>query len=230
MELIGKLLFGTIYSITWGITLLVVALIVLPEKIFLKVIRKFKPDLVSKSQLLSRVRLVFDYVFNQKEVIITDFRDEKRKEIEKEISVLMKEKTLLEGNLFFLDLQKNLSSMLVFSASCIGYGETVVAELLKHSMEYLQYYARQLEDTPSSSNQRERVFQTAEILKDKVNDTLTFLQQQEGEDKLKIAQISLRQGADSFDSFMKDEYDSAIKQLVRINQLLSEKFMHFIGE
>jgi hypothetical protein len=215
MELIGKLLFGTIYSITWGITLLVVALIVLPEKIFLKVIRKFKPDLVSKSQLLSRV---------------PDFRDEKRKEIEKEISVLMKEKTLLEGNLFFLDLQKNLSSMLVFSASCIGYGETVVAELLKHSMEYLQYYARQLEDTPSSSNQRERVFQTAEILKDKVNDTLTFLQQQEGEDKLKIAQISLRQGADSFDSFMKDEYDSAIKQLVRINQLLSEKFMHFIGE
>lgn len=226
MELIAKLLIGTVYSIFWGIVLLVVALFVLPESIFLKIIQKVKPDLISKKQILSRVRLVLDYIFNKKEVVITEIEKDK----EKELSKLIKEKRLLEGNLFFLDLLKNLSSMLMFSVLGAGYGQQGVAAILEHSMEYLQYYAKQLQNTPSSRNQEERVSHASEMLRFQVNDTLNFLREKEGEDSLKLTLMTLKQGTSIFDDFMKKEYESTKDQLTKVNQILAEKFMHFIED
>jgi len=98
MELMAKLLIGTVYNIILGIVLLVVALIVIPENIFLKIIQKVKPDIVSKKKILFYVRLVLDYIFNKKDVVITEIEKDK----ERELGKLIKEKRLLEGNLFFL--------------------------------------------------------------------------------------------------------------------------------
>lgn len=94
----AKLLIGTVYNIILGIVLLVVALIVIPENIFLKIIQKVKPDIVSKKKILFYVRLVLDYIFNKKDVVITEIEKDK----ERELGKLIKEKRLLEGNLFFL--------------------------------------------------------------------------------------------------------------------------------
>ena len=92
MELMAKLLIGTVYNIILGIVLLVVALIVIPENIFLKIIQKVKLDIVSKKKILFYIRLVLDYIFNKKDVVITEVEKDKERELEK----LIKEKRLLE--------------------------------------------------------------------------------------------------------------------------------------
>ena len=227
---IGDLVIGTIKSIGLGIVLLIVGNFVLPERISLWVIKRLKPDLVSKTTIMSRIRLVFDYLFNRKEVTVISKTLANDKSLENNIAGLIKEKRLLEGNLFFLDLLKNLSSMLVFSISKIGYDEAMIAEILEQSMEYLLYYGRKLNNTANSKNQIERVSNTTEIFQNQLNDTISFLSNQSGEEQIKIVKITLKQNASSFDSFMKQEYESTKNQLVTTNQLLVESFMHYIEE
>lgn len=230
MDLILKLLGGLIYGLVWGAILLIVSVVLLPDALFRRVLRKLKPDLVSKSALLSRLRLVFDYLFNQKEVIIESADQGASVELQEEIAALMKEKRLLEGNLFFMDLLQNLSRMLTFSVSHSGYQLSSVCEILEQSMEYLQYYAKQLKPSETSKNIGERVHIAADQLKYQVSDTARFLQKDLGEERLKTAQFTVKQGTSIFDSFMKDEYQSSKENLHRTNQLLAEKLLAYVGE
>ena len=229
MELVISLIKSAIFSLFAGTVLLIVAAFVLPENVFLKIMQRIKPDLVSKTQFLAKVRIIFDYIFNKKEIVIEDVSAGATKELQEEILALVKEKRLLEGNLFFLDLLKNLASMLRFSVLHAGYGDNALCKILDQSMEYLQYYARQLEDTASSKNLQERVSMAAERLQSQVNDTSIFLSQEEGREKMVIVKSTLKQGTSIFDGFMKDEYRSNEENLHRTNQLLSEKFMQFLG-
>jgi len=230
MELIIKLIWGAIEGVIWGVLLLVVEVLLLPEKLFFKILKKLKPDITSRSAILSKLRLIFDYLFNNKEVIFEDVSSGASRRLQEEVAELMKEKRTLEGNLFFLDLLKNLTSMLLFSVSHAGYGDSSVCEILDQSMEYLQYYARQLKGSSSAINIEERVSLAAQRLRDQVIDTAQFLQKEKGEQQLEIARFTLKQGTAAFDSFMRDEYESTKESLRRINQLLSDKFMVFVGE
>lgn len=228
MELIISLVKGAIFSLLAGTVLLIVAVFVLPEKVFLNVMRRLKPDLVSRQRFLSRARIIFDYIFNKKEIVIEDVTTGATKEMQEDLKHIIKEKRLLEGNLFFLDLLKNLANMLRFSVLHAGYGEQGLCNILDQSMEYLQYYANQLENTESSKNLQERVVMAAERLQLQVNDTSSFLRKEEGEYKMMIVKQKLKQGTSIFDQFMKDEYKSNNENLHRTNQLLAEKFMQFL--
>jgi len=228
MEIVIELLVGAVKSIGWGIVFLFVAFVVLPTYVMDRILAKLRPDLISKEHIIGRIKLVFDYIFNQKDVVISSSSNEEQKKVEQEISRLMKEKRLLEGNLFFLDLLQNLSGMLSFSVSRAGYGENAIADILEQSMEYLMYYAKQLTNTEGSTNQIQRISYAADELRDQMEGTLNFLQSEEGERALQVAQITLKQNASIFDSFMKSEYESAKNQLANTNQLLAEKFMAFI--
>jgi len=171
VALILKLLVDLIYGMLWGAVLLVVAALLLPEHAFLAVLRKIKPDLVSKNLFLSRLRLAFDYLFNNKEIILSDPEAGAPKEMQSEIAALMHEKRLLEGNLFFLDLLQNLSKMLVFSVMHSGYDLSAVCSILDQSMEYLQYYAKQLKESATCQNINQRVYLVADLMKSQVNDS-----------------------------------------------------------
>lgn len=228
MDLIISLVKGAIFSLIAGTVLLIVAAIVLPETVFLKILRLIKPDLISKRTFLSKVRLIFDYIFNKKDIILEDIPAGATKDLQEDVNKLVKEKRLLEGNMFFLDLLKNLSNMLNFSVLHSGYGEKAVCDILGNSMEYLQYYARQLENCASSENLQERVSMAAEDLQSQVNDTFNFLRSDESEHKMLIVKSSLKKGTSIFDGFMNDEYKSNMENLHRTNQLLAEKFMQLL--
>ncbi|MBI4547693.1 MAG: hypothetical protein HY707_06930 [Ignavibacteriae bacterium] len=179
---------------------------------------------------MSRLCLVFDYLFNNKEVILEDHVVGASNALQKEVAVLMREKRLLEGNLFFLDLLQNLSRMLMFAVSHAGYELSSVCNILDQSMEYLQYYAQQLKASSASQNIGERVYLAADQLKAQVNDTARFLQEDGSEECLSVARSTVKLGTEVFDSFMKDEYQSTKVNLLRTNQLLAEKFMAYVGE
>jgi hypothetical protein len=230
IDLIPKLLGELICGLVWGAILLIVSVVLLPEALFRRILRKLKPDLVSKTALLSRFRLVFDYLFNQKEVIIDNADQGASAELQEEIAELVKEKRLLEGNLFFMDLLQNLTGMLTFAVSHSGYPLSSTCDILDQSMEYLRYYAKQLKPSETSKNIGERVHNAADRLSYQVSDTARFLQEDSGEECLKVAQTIVKQGTNIFDSFMKDEYQSAKENLHRTNQLLAEKLMTYIGE
>jgi hypothetical protein len=100
MELVVELVLGTIKSVVWGIVLLLVAFFILPPYVINGLLKKIRPDLISRDLILSRVKLVFDYLFNYKEVIVSGGSDARQKQVEQEIADLMREKRLLEGNLF----------------------------------------------------------------------------------------------------------------------------------
>lgn len=230
MDLILDLIGGVVHGLVWGAILLIVSIVLLPENIFRKVLRKLKPDLVSKNALMSRLRLVFDYLFNNKEIILEDPAAGASKALQQGVATLMREKRLLEGNLFFLDLLQNLSRMLMFSVLNAGYELSSVCSILDQSMDYLQYYARELKTSSTSQNIEERVYLAADRLKAQVNDTAHFLQEDASEEPLKIARMTMKQGTEIFDSFMKAEYQSTKENLLRTNQLLAEKFIAYVGE
>ncbi len=215
-------------SLLYGIILLVLALIFLPEHIVIRVLRYFKPDLVSKSSIMRRVRLVLDHAFNLKDVIV-HLSEGRSKEAQKRMRDLVGEKKILEGNLFFLDLLKNLTSLLFFSVTKAGYGEKGVLIVLEQAMEYLQYYTQQIEDTPGSQTQRERIFLKAESFQKDLDDTWDYLRKEEKPKMIKEALVYLKQGSAIFDSFMKREYDSTKEQLSKVNQLLADSFSDYIN-
>jgi len=68
---IVDLLVKSLISLTYGIILLIVALVILPDKVLIVVLKIIKPDLVLKSKFMARVRIVLDYVFNIKDVVVS---------------------------------------------------------------------------------------------------------------------------------------------------------------
>ncbi len=229
MKLTFELIINLIHAIFWGAVLLVLAAFVLPEKIFRKVLKNVKPDLVSKSALVPRLRLVFDYLFNNKEVIFDESAAGAPLAMQERIATLLQEKRLLEGSLFFLDLLQNLSQMINFAALHSGHSPSGVCELLGKSMEYLQYYSKQLRPSSTSQNIEERVSLAAAQLERQVGGIAGFLQNHKGEEKLEFARTTIKHGAEVFDTFMKGEYQSTKKTLIGINQLLADEFMAYIG-
>lgn len=224
------LLVKNFISLIYGIIFLIVALIVLPDKITMAVLKRIKPDLVLKSKFMDRVRQVLDYVFNLKEVVVSSSdRNWTANRYEEEIKDLTNQKKILEGNLFFLDLLQNLSGMLHFSVSSIGHDDRTVCELLDQSMSYLQYYSKQLKKaTESARHEAEGIYLATERLQGVVNDSMQFLQEKEGKDEFNIIKNQLKRGTAEFDSFMKDKYASTKTQLGMTNQMLAEKFIQYI--
>jgi len=227
---IVDLLVKSLISLIYGTILLIVALVILPDKVLIVVLKIIKPDLVLKSKFMARVRLVLDYVFNIKDVVISS--SEKRwtaNRYEEEIRDLINQKRIIEGNLFFLDLLQNLAGMLYYSVSLAGYGDRTVCDLLGSSMSYLQYYSKQFKKTAESSrHEAEVIYMAAERLQSAVNDSIKFLQEQNGEDEFNIVKSKLKGSTAEFDSFMKDKFESTKKQLGKTNQLLANKLIEYI--
>jgi len=227
-EWILNFLIQALLSLLWGLILLLVALFVLPEKIFLGVIKIFKKDLVSKSQILNKVRIILDYIFNLKEVIISDLNQVESFSLEKDIKELFAEKRKLEGNLFFLDLLKGYSNMLLFSVLNSGYDINSAFMIMGQSLEYLQYYSRELKPTNSMMDQGERIQEAAyklEAIINSIEGTNNF------SDDLNLKKIksTLKKGTEEFDSFIKLEYDKTKKQLILNNQKLADKLLKIIN-
>lgn len=228
-KLILSLLLGFAKSLVWGILFLIIALIVLPERILLKILNKFKPDLVSKNKILMKAKLFCDFIFNNKAIVFETTSSES-KNFQEDLTELMKEKRLIESNLFFLDLLKNLSNIIFFSSSQLGGNERDISNLLNGSMEYLIYYSHQLKSSRTSQNIQQRIDLKAESLQNQLTDLINFLNQENSENQIQTAQISLKQGIASFNDFMKSEYDSAYENLRNINKLIAKNFISFLEE
>lgn len=217
-------LLQTLIGLFWGIILLLVALFVLPEKIFLSIVKFFKKDLVSKSVIVNKVKIIFDYIFNLKGIVISDLIGRESSEFEKEIKNLLEEKRKYEGNLFFLDLLKGYSNMLLFSILNVGYGVETAFAIMSRSLEYLQYYSHQLNPTKNMMDQKERIQIASYKLEQVIN---SFEEIEDFNDKLNLQKIksSLKNGTTEFDTFIKEEYDRTKEQLNMNNQKLVDKLI-----
>ena len=228
MDLISSLLKDFLGSIIWGIVFLVLAILFLPDRVFSRLLRKLKPDYISRAIILSQVKTIIDYLLNRKEIVIEEPRSSESKANQAKMAELIKEKAILENNLFFLDLLKSLAAITRFSVIQAGYGEAEVCSILQQSMEYLQYYAVEIKNSESIGSQSERIMLAADNLQRHVADTASFLALNVGKEKLQAAQITLKHDIQRFDSFMRSEYDSARAQLSRTNQLLADIFMKYV--
>jgi len=224
IEWLLNFLIQSLISLFWGIILLLVALFVLPEKIFLSIVKFIKKDLVSKSIIINKVKIIFDYIFNLKGIVISDLIGKESTEYEKEIKNLLEEKRKYEGNLFFLDLLKGYSNMLLFSILNVGYGVETAFMIMSRSLEYLQYYSHQLNPTKNMMDQKERIQIASYKLEEIIN---SFEEIEDFDDKLNLQKIktALKKGTTEFDSFIKEEYDRTKEQLNISNQKLIDKLI-----
>lgn len=230
MDLIIKLLLSTLEGMFWSIIFLFVAFFILPPAIIDKLLKRLRPDLVSKNQLLNKFKLVLDYILNNKKVIIALENEEDNKIKQSEFQKLIEQKKQLEHNLFFLDMLKNLTSMLSFSVHRTGYSENDTLEIIQQSMEYLMHYGNQLKQTPGNKNQRELVYTTAMNLNEQLSDIFNMQSNPKDDKKTEemIKKITLKTSIETFNSTMENEYSSTQNQLNQINQLLGEKFINFL--
>lgn len=230
MELVLKLLYGAGESLIWGIVFLFVAFIILPQSVMDSLLKRLRPDLTSKPKIISKLKTILNYILNDKNVVIASdntTQDEITKE--NELQELLKEKKLLESNLFFLDMIKNLSSVLFFSVSRTGYSEDTTIEILQESMYYLAHYGNNIEDTSGMQNQKERLHKTTIELEEQLTNIMEFKQTSSTEDRENIiAKFQLKTTIQSFNETVKDEYTSTENQLNQIKQLLAQKFINFM--
>ena len=230
MELVLNLLYGAGESLIWGIVFLFVAFIILPQSIMDSILKRLRPDLTSKPKIISKLKIVLNYILNDKNVVIaSDNTSQNEITKENELQELLKEKKLLESNLFFLDMIKNLSSVLFFSVSRTGYSEDTTIEILQESMYYLAHYGNNIEDTSGMQNQKERLHKTAIELEEQLTNIMEYKQTASTEDKENIiAKFQLKNTIQSFNETVKDEYTSTENQLNQIKQLLAQKFINFM--
>jgi len=228
MNIFIQLILGLCVGLLYGALFLILSSVLLPERIFRKIMKKLKPDYVSNAIVMRRLSLIFEFLFNSKEVLFNDATVGASKDLQEEIASLIREKRILEGNLFFLDLLKNLSSMIVFSLLREGFKESSVCGILIQSIEYLQNYSRQLKPSRTCANIEERVFNATEILSIGILDTKNFLATPDGVKATELVLNSIKQKANIFDDLMKGEYESTKENLTRNNQLLAEKFILFM--
>jgi hypothetical protein len=230
MDFIVTLLIDLGKGILFGALFLVLAIVLLPERLFFQILGRLKPDIVSKRVILSKVVMVFDQLFNFKEVIVQDKVAGAPKALQEEVSTLLREKRVLEGNLFFLDQLKSLTGMLQYSVYNTGHGESTLCEIIDQSMTYIQAYANKLDESATSRNIEETVAVTADRLSNDVIEIGRFLQTEYGEENLRLARMSLQQGISQFDAFMKREYESTKETLRRLNQRLADRLLVYMGE
>ena len=232
MDLVQKLLYGTAEGLIWGIVLLFVAFVILPEYLINPILKRLRPDLISKPKIILKFKTILDYMLNNKNIVIsTEGTNQEEIEKENEFKELLKEKKSLENNLFFLDMLKSLSSILFFSVKNTGYSENATIEILKESMYYLMHYGNSLQDTSGMQNQKQRLFETTSALEEKLSDIIEFKQTASKEDKKGLLiKFQLDNSIQAFTLTMQDEYTSTENQLNQVNQILAQKFMNFIEQ
>jgi len=232
MDLVLNLLYGMLEGLMWGVIFLFVAFIILPQSVMDPILKRLRPDLTSKPIIVSKLKTILDYIFNNKSIVVSS-EDTNQDEItkENEFKELLKEKKSLENNLFFLDMLKSMTSMLFFSVSRTGYSEEATIEILQESMYYLMHYSNSLEDTNGMQNQKERLYKTTSELEDQLSSIMEFKQTTSKEDQNNIiAKFQLKSSIQAFNETMKDEYKSTENQLSQINQILAQKFMNFLEQ
>lgn len=224
MEIICTLTKTLAEGIFFGIVTLVFASLLLPDSLFAKILRKVKPDFVSRTLLIQRFRTVLDYLLNKKNIILPQSSDSKSCELE--MMNLIKQKDQLESNLFFLDLLRGLAKMIHFSVTQAGFKQADACGILDASMNYIQHYAREIQNNEISGNQAERIdlaagrLQTALAGADAIVDPAHL-------DMLKKA---TELNAHIFDSFISNEYSETKTALSNVNQLLADRLMDYIGQ
>ena len=229
MDLILELLKGLIVGLVWGIFFLFLSVLLLPDQLFAKILKRIKPDFISKTLVMNRVKLILDYLLNWKDVVVEDLIKSGTTSQERNIAELLQEKRVLEGNLFFLDLLKSLSAMMNFSAIHAGYGDRGFRDMLAQSLSYLQFYAKEIHNSNTLDNQGQRIVHAATELEEQILDVSKFLSTDEGKDQLETAHIFLKSNIQGFDSYMREEYNTVKLQLSRLNQLLADRIMEYIG-
>ncbi len=230
MDLILNLLYGAVEAILWGIVFIFVAFVILPQSIINYVLKRLRPDLISKPDIVSKLKTILDYIFNNKNVVISSDNDCDISKKEEEFKELLKEKKSLENNLFFLDMLRNLTQMLYFSASRTGYSEDSIIEILRESMYYLSHYGRNIENTKGMQNQKERLSEKTTELEETLSSIIEFKENAlpDSRDEI-IAKVGLEDTIKRISESMEVEFKSTEEQLNKTNQILVQKFMNFLG-
>jgi hypothetical protein len=206
-----------------AILMLIVGLLFAPERLTYWILRKLKPDLISRKHFMARVRNVFEVFLGKKAIVPPIGSSEGTVKRLATIQATLKEREILKGNLFFLDLLKNYSRMLFFAADSGGQPESTRLDLLEKSLTYLRAYSRELKDSATFKTETRDLGLATEALDKVVMDGQRYLgSTAEGEKELAAIRICLKQGVGRFDSYMAERYKATNGALDSLSQRLAE--------
>jgi hypothetical protein len=212
-----------------ALLMLVVGLLFAPERLTDWVLQKLKPDLIRRAPFMIRVRDAFEIMLGKKTVVPPDGVGAATKARLAAIQASMKEREILQGNLFFLDLLKNLSRMLYFAVAHDGQQVQAALPILEQSLAYLRNYSRELRDSTTFKTETADVELATGALDKVVLDAQSFLRTTaEGESELFAVNATLRMGVDRFDSYMKDRYSATTAALDAVSQKLANQLAHHV--
>lgn len=212
--------------------LLILGLLFAPEAFTRGILRWFKPDLIQKKPFMERVRDAFEIMLGKKAVVPPSGSSTATQKRLAAIHTCVKEREVLQGNLFFLDLLKNYSRMLYFAVGHDGHPKEAALTILDQSLVYLRAYSQELKDSATFKTETADLGLATEALGRVVLDAQTFLRTTaEGERELMVIDTCLKQGVARFDSYMKERYDATSAALESKSQYLAELLAkHVEGE
>jgi hypothetical protein len=158
-----------------ALAMLVIGLIFAPERLTDWVLRKLKPDLIRRTPFMTRVRDAFEIMLGKKVIVPPTGAGAPTRARLAAIQASMKEREILQGNLFFLDLLKNLSRMLYFAVSHDGREVQAALPIIGQSLAYLRNYSRELKDSATFKTETADVELATGQLNNVVLDAQTFL-------------------------------------------------------
>jgi hypothetical protein len=120
---------ASLQGIFIGILMLIAGLVFVPDTITLKILRRFKPDLIRRQPFMVKVRDAFEIMLGKRTVVPSSGSGESEKRRLATIQEIVKERETLQGNLFFLDLLKNFSRTLYFAVSSDGQSQGTALSL-----------------------------------------------------------------------------------------------------
>ena len=212
-----------------ALLMLVVGLLFAPEGLTYSVLRKLKPDLIRRTPFMTRVRDAFEIMLGKKVVVPPAGAGAPTKARLAAIQASIKEREILQGNLFFLDLLKNLSGMLYFAVSQDGQRPQAALPILEQALNYLRNYSRELRDSATFKTETADVELATGALDRVVLDAQKFLgNTAEGESELFAVRATMRMGVERFDGYMQDRYVATSTALETVSQKLAEQLAYHV--
>jgi len=203
--------------------MLICGLLFLPDALSLKILRFFKPDLIEKTPFMARVRDAFEIMLGKKAVVPPAGAGIATKSRLAAIQANVREREILQGNLYFLDLLKNLTGMLYFAVVHEGQPKESALNIIDQSLNYLRAYSQKIKNSATFKTETDDLALANESLGRVVMDAQKFLRETgEGERELSAVKTALRQGVERFDSYMKDRYEATNTAIETKSQNLAQ--------
>lgn len=202
MEYIISLLWGLLKSFLIGIVLLIISIYSLPSNWFIRVVRYINPKLLKEfftkndKYFHSILSILLDGNYTDNYV-----DEEQAKYLADKIKVLKKDLSLIETNLFTIDLIQDLFNTLNFVATNNSMKDS--AETIDNIANYFRNYTNRLEETSYRRNFANDVMSKFEEMIQRFNESREF----EGEEKLgdRISKINRGMYAQVLDIYLKNE-------------------------